>query len=94
MPSHLTLPARCTLVEIAELHGTLSRALSDGAEDLRIDAGAVEEADLSLLQLLIATGRSLDGTGRALEIVPSQALRALAARGGFVLDTRGRPVAP
>lgn len=64
----IRLPARATIRDIASVHGEVLAGLAGGAA-LRIDGSGVEDADITLFQLLVAARRSAEKAGIALSIV-------------------------
>jgi len=70
---------------IAEHRGVLLAALSLH-QDIRIDLPADAEADISIVQLLLATRVSARASGKrvALKHEPAGALRDVLERGGFL----------
>lgn len=89
MPVILSLPPRCTLVQAEEIASECRAALSSGAEALQINASALEEGDVSLLQIVIAARNSCEAVGRAFSLTPSPVLEALAARAGLLATPEG-----
>ena len=75
-----------TLPGAAEVRARLLGALARG-EPLVVDCAAVDEADLSLVQLLVAARRlaARNGAGFRLEPPPSPAVVALFERAGLPL---------
>lgn len=88
MTQILNLPPRCTLVQAEEIARDCLAALDAGG-GLQIDAGAVEEADVSLLQILVAARTSCEGAGRGFSLTLSPVLEALAVRAGFAVTGAG-----
>jgi anti-anti-sigma regulatory factor len=79
-----SLKGPCTLSQAEAIHAALGEHLLDHAgEALVIDATAVEEADVSLLQLLVAAGRTATARNVSLALRPSPAVSALLARAGL-----------
>lgn len=79
----LNLPRCCTLVQAEDLAHDFRAALAEAHDGLRIDSSALDEADVSLLQLLVATQKSCAALGREFGLVLSPALVALAGRAGL-----------
>lgn len=94
MTQDLRLPACCTLAQADALSRDLRDALSQPDNGLHIDASAVEEADVSLLQLLIATGHSCAAMGVALHLSPSPELAEVARRAGLQAGDAGLSLPP
>lgn len=90
----LKLPPCCTLVQADDLADDLRAALSSGSDALHIDATAVEEVDVSLLQLLIAARRSCEASGLALRFTISPTLQLVARRAGLEATEQGLSVPP
>ncbi len=80
------LEGSVTLPSAAEVRTRLLEALARGGP-LIVDCAAVEEADLSLVQLLVAARRhaARSGAGFRLEPPPSPAVVALFERAGLPL---------
>lgn len=90
----LGLPPCCTLVQAEAIALECRAAFRSDAQGLRIDASALEEADVSLIQILVAAQKSCKGAGRDFALVLSPPLKALAARAGFSVSAGGlTPVA-
>ncbi len=74
----------CTLSQADSLHAALAEHIAGHAgEGLVIDATAVEEADVSLAQILVSAGQTAAARGAALSLRPSPAVSALLARAGL-----------
>lgn len=58
-----------------------------------IAAGALEEADISILQVLLAARKTAAGAGKSLTLEPSDSLLRILARAGF-LTADGSPATP
>lgn len=87
----VTLPADTTIRDIAALHEPLAAALRDGTP-VHLDAGAVEEADLTVFQLLLSAAASARGGAPVTMTVPrAPAVRDLARLCGLAahLDNAG-----
>lgn len=89
MTNNIALPSRCTLVEADLIADLLRKAVRTEGGYLHIDASAVEEADVSLLQLLISTTTALIGTGRDVRLSTSRELTDLARRAGLEVTPLG-----
>jgi anti-anti-sigma regulatory factor len=68
----ITLQGRCTVERAAELRDTLLRALEATPEggEARVSLAGVEEADLTLFQLLHAARNTFALSGRGLHLLP------------------------
>lgn len=82
------LPPRCTLVQ-AEGIASDCRAAIEAGGGVSIDATALEEADVSLLQILIAARETCESAGKGFTLTPSPVLDELAARAGFTTSAEG-----
>lgn len=89
MPLIVSLPPRCTLVQAEEVSLECHDAIDLSSGGLLIDASTLEEADVSLLQILIAARTSCEGACRGFSLTPSPVLEALAARAGFAVTAGG-----
>lgn len=79
-----SLGPACTLSQAEAIHAALSEHLLDHAgEGLLVDASAVEEADISLVQILVSAGRTAASRHLAMTLKPSPAVTALLARAGL-----------
>ncbi|MBB3936243.1 STAS domain-containing protein [Aureimonas phyllosphaerae] len=79
-----SLGPACTLSQAEAIHAALSEHLLDHAgEGLLVDASAVEEADISLVQILVSAGRTAASRHLAMTLEPSPAVTALLARAGL-----------
>jgi anti-anti-sigma factor len=67
-PATLTLGPELTIVQAADAHASLARALDEQPGDLPLDLGGVTDFDSAGVQLLLATARSLAERGDALQI--------------------------
>jgi anti-anti-sigma regulatory factor len=67
-----SLPAVVTVDGIAEIRDAVLALLGTAAE-VTLDCAAVEHADMSLIQVLLAAQRSADRDGRSLRIVAPEA---------------------
>lgn len=72
------------LRDAADLSGQLTEALARHP-DVTVDAAALEDADVAILQVLVAAQKTADGTGRALRLhaPPGGVLPQLLARAGL-----------
>lgn len=86
--STFTLPPRCTLVQAEGIASDCRAALGAGG-GLLIDASALEEGDVSLLQILIAARQSCEAAGGDFALTSSPTLDALAGRAGFSVTAAG-----
>lgn len=91
MSATVCLPPRCTLVQ-AEGIASDCRAALDAGGGLAIDASALVEGDVSLLQILIAARHSCEAAGCGFALTSSPALETLAARAGFSITAAGLTV--
>ena len=75
---------KCTVENAATLHQALLDAVS-GSRELSLDLSDVEEADITFLQLLLATALTLEQNGGRLcrHGVVSEAAKAAARVSGF-----------
>ncbi|MBM3606561.1 MAG: STAS domain-containing protein [Alphaproteobacteria bacterium] len=89
MSATLCLPPRCTLVQAEGIAAECRNTLSAGDGGLLIDASCVEEADVTLLQILMAARQSCEAAGRDFALTSSPALATLAARAGFSVTATG-----
>jgi ABC-type transporter Mla MlaB component len=73
-----------TVRQAAQTHADISAALA-GPGALRLDVAGVSEADLSVIQIILAAHRSAAARDRRLELCapPAGALRDALQRGGF-----------
>ena len=79
-----SLGSTCTLSQAETIHAALSEHLLDHAgEGLLVDASAVEEADISLVQILVSAGRTAASRHLAMTLEPSPTVSALLARAGL-----------
>lgn len=83
------LPRLCTLVQAEAIHRDCRAAFHAGNAAFRIDAGAVEEADVSLLQIIIAAQKSCRAAGRGFSLGLSPAVAETARRAGLRADAAG-----
>ncbi|SCY38729.1 STAS domain-containing protein [Paracoccus tibetensis] len=83
------LPARCTLVQAEAIHRDCRAAFHGGSAAFRIDASAVEETDVSLLQIIIASQKSCRAAGRDFALTLSPAVAEAARRAGLRADPGG-----
>lgn len=90
MAGALALGGACTLENAAEIKRRLEGWLQPGGG--RLDLSGVAEADLSLLQLVLATRRAAEAAGGALLLRPEPAagVRALAESAGLLADPAER----
>lgn len=91
MSATVCLPPRCTLVQAEGIALDFRAALGAGG-GLQVDASAMEEGDVSLLQILIAARHSCEAVGCSLALTSSPVLEALAARAGFSVTAAGLTV--
>lgn len=78
------LPGACTLAEAEAIHSALGEHLLDHAgEGLLVDASAVEDADVSLVQLLVSAGRTAASRNVPFALLPSPTVSALLSRAGL-----------
>lgn len=94
MTHDIKLPPCCTLVQADALAQDLRAALALPGDALHIDARDVEEADVSLLQLLIAARHSGEATGTALRFTMSPTVADLARRAGLQAGDAGLSLPP
>ncbi len=89
----LVLKGAQTIRQAAQTREAILAALADSG-DILLDCAGVEEADLSLVQIILAAQRSAASrsTRLALSEPPAGALRQALARGGFAPD-RADPAA-
>jgi anti-anti-sigma regulatory factor len=82
------------LRDAAGLSEQLTQALAAHSR-VTIDATALEQADISLVQVLAAARRTADSTGRSLRLVapPGGALAELLVRAGLVAQDGSAPPA-
>ena len=79
-----SLGSTCTLAQVDELHAALcEHVAAHSAEGLVIDATGVEEADVSLAQLLVAARHTAGARNLSMTLMPSQAVSGLLARTGL-----------
>lgn len=81
----IVIGKKAKIAELGEIHARLVRALSDKI-DIEINCAAIEEIDLSFIQLLIATQKAAAQSGATLRLsspAPSAVMRLL-ERGGFI----------
>ncbi|WP_294644487.1 STAS domain-containing protein [uncultured Aureimonas sp.] len=79
-----SLGSTCTLSQAEAIQTALSEHLLDHAgEGLLVDASAVEEADISLVQILVSAGRTAGARHLAMTLKPSAEVSALLARAGL-----------
>lgn len=84
------IPAKVGLTDIDGLHRELMEALGS-ASGLALYLDALEEADLSFVQLVVAAGASARRDGKELFVSPPNAvLRNLLERGGFLREEASR----
>lgn len=83
------LPRPCTLVQAEAIHRDCRAAFHEGSAAFRIDARAVEEADVSLLQIIIAAQKSCQAAGRGFSLGLSPAVAETARRAGLRADAAG-----
>lgn len=83
----LTLERSVTVRNIDGLHANLLAALSQQV-GIVVDCDALQETDLSLVQLLLAAMRSARQAGRSFSLAgpASGALQVALQQGGFVVD--------
>lgn len=88
----VTLGGRLTLPRAAEIRAALLEALAAGGT-VAIRFDAVDEADLTLLQIFCAAHREAAAAGRGLALAGTvpEAVAALAARSGAVRCDGGPP---
>lgn len=91
MSATVCLPPRCTLVQAESIAVDFRAALGAGG-GLVIDASALEEGDVSLLQILIAARHSCEAVGSGLVLTSSPALERLATRAGLSVTAAGLTV--
>ncbi len=79
-----SLGSTCTLAQADGIHAALGEhMLAHPGEGLVIDATAVDEADVSLVQLLVAARHSAASRNVAMTLLPSQVVSSLLARAGL-----------
>ncbi len=79
-----SLGSTCTLAQADDLHAALGAHMTGHpGESLVIDATGVEEADVSLAQLLVSAKHTADARGVSMTLQPSQAVSDLLARAGL-----------
>lgn len=66
-PTTVSLSGDCSIRTITDLHVTLQGGLRAG--DVVVDMAAVEDADVTLVQLMISAARTASATGRDFSIV-------------------------
>lgn len=77
----LTLSGAVDIFEVQRLHGAAMRAMNDvKSEEVVLDITGMEQADLSILQVLISLRQSLEATGRVLRLsaIPGSIVQSLA----------------
>lgn len=89
-PGHLALDGRATVREAEATHAKLAELLASHGE-IEVDCSGVCEADLSLVQLLLAARRAAERDGKRLVLAaPAEgALREALAQGGFLAEGAG-----
>jgi hypothetical protein len=92
MPNILSLPERVTLQTIAPVHEALAAAFAQSG-DVMLDASALVEGDLGLVQLLCAAKAQAASEARNFHLEPpdNAALASLFARSGFAPDFLSPP---
>lgn len=68
-PTNISLSGDCSIRTITELHATVRDGFGEGEGDVVVDMAAVEDADVTLVQLMIAAARTASTTGRVFSIV-------------------------
>jgi ABC-type transporter Mla MlaB component len=88
----LVLEGAATIRSADAVHARLSDCLQRHS-DVEIDCAGVTEADLSLVQLLLATRRSAERAGKtvALSAPAAGPLRQALAEGGLLPTVAGQP---
>ncbi|KQT69012.1 MULTISPECIES: STAS domain-containing protein [unclassified Aureimonas] len=80
----LRAPSHCTIVEADTFRQALLARLSgEGAGPVEIDLSGVEDADITLIQLVLAAGKSAEAKGRSLSVTSSPAVADLLSRAGL-----------
>lgn len=82
----ITVPlgVQAALPDIAAIRQALADALAGGDDEIVVDAGALADADFSLIQVLEAARRQARADGRTLRLAPpaNAVLTGLLARAG------------
>ncbi len=68
-PTTISLSGDCSIRTITGLHATMQDGFREGEGDVVVDMAAVEDADVTLIQLMIAAARTASTAGRAFSIV-------------------------
>jgi len=91
VPDVLAIAGACTLEQADETRQRVAERLRPGSR-LTLDLSAVAEADLSLVQILLAARRSAVEHGASLVLLPgaSPAVAALVAAAGLTADAAER----
>jgi ABC-type transporter Mla MlaB component len=86
----IQLPATATLSTAEDLHRGIMEVLQQ-SETVEVDCSDVVEADLSLVQLLVAARRTAAASGKSLRLAAPAAgvVRDMLVRGGFVESCGG-----
>lgn len=75
---------QCTIIEAdAFRQDILSRLHGEDGDVIEIDLSAVEDTDITLIQLLLSAGKSAEAKGRTLSITSSSAVTDLLSRAGL-----------
>lgn len=91
-PAVFRLPANSTIAAAETIHRGLLDALAE-AQELRIDCGSVEEADIGVIQLVIAARRSAAEAGKGLALRGAGgALRPVLVAAGLLPERPELPV--
>ena len=86
-PEPVRLQSHCDIRSIAEQHAALLAAFRAG-DEIAIDAGQVEQADLTLIQLLASAAKTATATQKRLRLTAvSESLRGALARAGVQLSS-------
>lgn len=67
--TNISLSGDCSIRSITDLHATMQDAIRQGEGDVVVDMAGVEDADVTLIQLMIAAARTASAADRVFSIV-------------------------
>lgn len=67
--TNISLSGDCSIRFITDLHATMQGGFREGEGDIVVDMAGVEDADVTLVQLMIAAVRTAAAADRAFSIV-------------------------
>lgn len=69
MINHITMSGDCSLRAIADHHATLQDAFRGGEGGIAVDMAAVEDVDVSFIQLMLSAAKTAAASDRAFSLL-------------------------